>query len=112
MPLRTAQIADLPRIVEIYNAAHSGRPGDHEGRGLHRSRVLAHVRRRGAARAYHRRGAAHLSIRDILAVVFGHNCASLALSRRFGLRDRGRLAQVAELDGIERDLLIVGLRAR
>jgi L-amino acid N-acyltransferase YncA len=111
MPLRNAQIPDSPRIVEIYNAAHSGTVSDRGGRGLHRSRGLVHGRWRGAARACHRRGTAHLPVRDILAFVFGRNCASLALFCPLRLRNRGTLAQVAELGGIERDLLILGLRA-
>jgi phosphinothricin acetyltransferase len=42
--------------------------------------------------------------------VFGHNEASLALFESFGFRRWGDLARVAELDGIERDLVILGLR--
>ena len=60
--------------------------------------------------AYAIAAAPRLSIRTILAFVFGHNSASLALFRRFGFRDWGKLPQVAELDGVERDLLVLGLR--
>ena len=65
----------------------------------------------GAALLAHAIAAApRLSIRTMLAFVFGHNAASLALFRRFGFQDWGKLPQVAELDGVERDLLILGLK--
>jgi L-amino acid N-acyltransferase YncA len=51
-----------------------------------------------------------LGLRTLLAFVFGHNAASLALFRSAGFHDWGRLPQVAELDGIERDLVILGAR--
>ncbi len=69
--------------------------------------------RRGIARALlaHAIGAAPaLGIATVLAFVFGHNAASLALFRRAGFDDWGRLPGVAELDGIERDLVILGRR--
>ncbi|HEV3106103.1 MAG TPA: GNAT family N-acetyltransferase [Trinickia sp.] len=51
-----------------------------------------------------------LGIDTVLGFIFGHNMASLALFRRFGFEDWGRLPRVAVLDGIERDLVIVGRR--
>jgi L-amino acid N-acyltransferase YncA len=60
--------------------------------------------------AYAIAAAPRLSIRTILAFVFAHNGPSLALVRRIGFRDWGTLPRVAELDGIERDLRVVGLR--
>ncbi len=69
--------------------------------------------RRGLARALlaHATGAAPaLGIATLLAFVFGHNEASLSLFRAAGFADWGRLPRVAELDGVERDLVILGKR--
>ena len=51
-----------------------------------------------------------LAVHTLLALIFGHNAASLALFERFGFGHWGRLPQVASLDGIGRDLLILGKR--
>ncbi|WP_206998417.1 GNAT family N-acetyltransferase [Trinickia mobilis] len=51
-----------------------------------------------------------LGIDTVLGFIFGHNAPSLALFRRFGFDDWGRLPRVAVLDGVERDLVIVGRR--
>lgn len=39
--------------------------------------------------------------------MFGHNDPSLGLLKKFGFKEWGMLPGVAELDGIERDLVIV-----
>ena len=49
-------------------------------------------------------------IETILAFVFGHNAPSVALFRQAGFSEWGRLPRVAELDQVERDLLILGRR--
>ena len=75
--------------------------------------VSPEARRRGVARALlsHAIAAAPaLGIATLLAFVFGHNDASLALFRQAGFADWGVLPKIAELDGIERDLLILGRR--
>jgi L-amino acid N-acyltransferase YncA len=54
--------------------------------------------------------APRLRIDTVLGFIFGHNEPSLALFRRFGFDDWGRLPRVAVLDGVERDLVIVGRR--
>lgn len=51
-----------------------------------------------------------LGIRTLLAFVFGHNAPSIALFERFGFARWGLLPGVAELDGVERDLAVLGLR--
>ncbi len=51
-----------------------------------------------------------LRIANLLAFVFSHNEPSVALFRRHGFAGWGRLPRVAELDGVERDLLILGRR--
>ena len=71
------------------------------------------LRRRGLATSLLRHAigeAPRLRIRTLLAFVFAHNAPSVALFRRFGFADWGRLPRVAELDGVERDLAILGLR--
>jgi phosphinothricin acetyltransferase len=51
-----------------------------------------------------------LGIDTLLGFIFGHNAASLALFRRFGFEEWGKLPRVAVLDGVERDLVILGRR--
>ena len=49
-----------------------------------------------------------LGLKTLLGFIFGHNDASLALFESFAFERWGLLPHVAELDGIERDLVIVG----
>ena len=51
-----------------------------------------------------------LGLNTLLGFVFGHNEPSLALLRKFGFEAWGHLPKVAVLDGIERDLVITGIR--
>ncbi|MHB8380782.1 MAG: GNAT family N-acetyltransferase [Candidatus Binataceae bacterium] len=51
-----------------------------------------------------------LGLRTLLAFIFGHNDPSIALFRSFGFETWANLPAVAALDGIERDLLILGRR--
>ena len=51
-----------------------------------------------------------LRIRTVLALVFAHNSPSIALFEAAGFAAWGRLPRVAELDGIERDVAILGRR--
>ncbi|WP_118181251.1 GNAT family N-acetyltransferase [Paraburkholderia phosphatilytica] len=51
-----------------------------------------------------------LGIDTVLGFIFGHNVASLRLFRSFGFADWGTLPRVAVLDGVERDLVILGRR--
>jgi L-amino acid N-acyltransferase YncA len=51
-----------------------------------------------------------LSIRNLVGFVFAHNEPSLALLRKYQFETWGHLPRVAELDGIERDLIIIGRR--
>ena len=74
------------------------------------------------APTHHRRGIARdlmrlaisrspdLELRTLLGFIFGHNEPSLRLFESFGFNRLGVLPRVAELDGIERDLVIVGRR--
>jgi L-amino acid N-acyltransferase YncA len=51
-----------------------------------------------------------LGIDTVLGFVFGHNEPSLRLFRGFGFSPWGTLPRVAVLDGVERDLVILGRR--
>lgn len=51
-----------------------------------------------------------LGIKTLLAFVFAHNVPSLRLFERAGFVRWGLLPRVAELDGIERDVVILGFR--
>lgn len=51
-----------------------------------------------------------LGVNTLLGFVFGHNEPSLGLLRKYGFESWGHLPRVAVLDGIERDLVILGLR--
>lgn len=50
----------------------------------------------------------HLGLTTLLGFVFGHNEPSLKLLRKYGFEQYGFLPRVAVLDGVERDLVIMG----
>ena len=54
--------------------------------------------------------APHLGVSTLLGFIFGHNEPSLVLFERFGFSKWGVLPRVARLDGVERDLVIMGRR--
>jgi L-amino acid N-acyltransferase YncA len=54
--------------------------------------------------------APELGIESILGFVFSHNHPSLRLFDRLGFTTWGHLPRVARLDGVDRDLIIVGRR--
>lgn len=51
-----------------------------------------------------------LGLKTLVSFIFAHNYPSLKLFETFGFKPWGNLPNVAELDGIERDLVIMGLR--
>ena len=51
---------------------------------------------------------AELKIKTLLGFIFGHNQPSLNLFYSFGFENWAHLPAIAELDGIDRDLIIVG----
>jgi L-amino acid N-acyltransferase YncA len=51
-----------------------------------------------------------LNILNIVGLVFGHNEPSIALLKKFDFKQWGFLPRVAIMDGIERDLVIMGRR--
>jgi phosphinothricin acetyltransferase len=54
--------------------------------------------------------APQFGLKTLLGFIFGHNEPSLRLFEVFGFQRWGALPRVAELDGVERDLIIVGRR--
>jgi L-amino acid N-acyltransferase YncA len=75
--------------------------------------VAPEHQRRGVALALMTRALAEaprLGLRTLLGFVFGHNAPSLTLFERLGFERWALLPRVAELDGVERDLVIVGRR--
>ncbi|MBW4446210.1 MAG: GNAT family N-acetyltransferase [Spirirestis rafaelensis WJT71-NPBG6] len=76
------------------------------------------------ASAYHQRGLGRqllaqaiqqspsLGLNTLLGLIFAHNQPSLKLFEKFSFQSWGYLPKVAELDGIERDLVIMGLRIK
>jgi phosphinothricin acetyltransferase len=77
--------------VGLYTAPGARRQG-------HGRRLLAHALATAPT----------LGITRLLAFTFAHNAPSLALFRSFGFADWGRLPGVAKLDGMRRDVLILG----
>ncbi|MEO8598258.1 MAG: N-acetyltransferase family protein [bacterium] len=54
--------------------------------------------------------ASEIGVHTLLGFVFGHNLASLKLFDNFGFARWALLPRVATLDGVERDLIILGKR--
>ena len=72
---------------------------DSQRRGHARSLVEGAIRR-----------APDFRLKTLLGFIFGHNEPSLALFRGFGFEKWAHLPRVAEIDVVERDLLILGRR--
>lgn len=53
---------------------------------------------------------AEFSVNNLLGFIFGHNEPSLKLFYNFGFEKWAHLPKVANMDGIERDLIILGKR--
>ncbi len=51
-----------------------------------------------------------LGLKTLVGFIFAHNQPSLQLLQSMGFQNWGYLPQVAELDGVERDLVILGRR--
>jgi phosphinothricin acetyltransferase len=54
--------------------------------------------------------APQIQVHTLLGFIFGHNKPSLGLFERFGFETWANFPRVAKLDGIERDLIILGKR--
>lgn len=64
----------------------------------------------GALLAHALREAPGLGIATVLAFIFDHNAPSIALYEGFGFARWGLLPRVCEMDGVERDVAILGRR--
>jgi L-amino acid N-acyltransferase YncA len=51
-----------------------------------------------------------IKVHTLLGFIFGHNVPSLALFRKYGFETWANFPRVANLDGVERDLIILGKR--
>ncbi len=51
-----------------------------------------------------------IGVNTLVGFIFAHNSPSLRLFEKYGFEKWGVLPQVAELDGVRRDLVIVGRR--
>jgi L-amino acid N-acyltransferase YncA len=72
---------------------------DYRGKGVGR-RLVEEAIRRGP----------ELGLKTLTAGAFAHNDASVGLFERMGFRKWAHFPSVAELDGVERDLIVLGLR--
>ena len=75
--------------------------------------VSEKYRRRGIGRrllAEAIRSAPTLGLRTLIGDIFAHNWPSLKLFEEFGFERWAYYPGVAELDGVERDLVVMGLR--
>jgi phosphinothricin acetyltransferase len=73
--------------------------------------VASAAQRRGVATAllrYMLADAPDRGVKTLLGLVFRHNEPSLALFRRFAFETWGTLPRVAVIDGVRRDLVILG----
>lgn len=52
--------------------------------------------------------APRFGVQTLLGFIFGHNAPSLKLFERFGFNSWAHLPEVASLDGVARDLIILG----
>jgi L-amino acid N-acyltransferase YncA len=161
LTFRDATVADLPVVVDIYNATIPGRDvtadlepvsvesrlawfaahdahrrplwvvetpdgvigwlsfSDFYGRPAYGASVevsiylAASARGQGLGRTLLERAIARApdyGVKTLLGFIFGHNLPSLGLFEKHGFERWGNLPRVAVLDGVERDLVIVGLR--
>ncbi len=84
---------DGTAMVAIYLAE------SHRGRGLGRALLTTIIAR-----------APSLGLHSLIGYIFGHNEPSLRLFTSFGFERWGHLPRIAILDGVARDLIIVGRR--
>ncbi|WP_273124767.1 GNAT family N-acetyltransferase [Bacillus weihaiensis] len=52
----------------------------------------------------------NLKIKTLLAFVFGHNIPSISLFKKYEFNEWAHLPKIADMDGVERDLIILGKR--
>jgi L-amino acid N-acyltransferase YncA len=75
--------------------------------------VHEHMRGKGLGRYFLQQAiefAPQVGVHTLLGFIFGHNLPSLKLFEGFGFERWAHMPRVATLDGVERDLIIVGKR--
>ena len=123
MTIRDATEADLPAIVAIYNSIIPGRmvtadlePATvpaYDGTAMIALYVAENHRRTGLGRQLLTRAIAHapqLGLHTLLGYIFAHNEPSLRFFAAFGFERWAHLPGIARLDGVARDLVILGKR--
>lgn len=85
--------AAYQRTVELSIYIHP----DYQGQGIGKKLL---------AEAIHH--SPNFGIKALVALIFAHNQPSLKLFQCFGFQQWGYLPQIADLDGLERDLIIMG----
>ncbi len=73
------------------------------------------VRRTGIGSTLLRRAieyAPEMGVKTLMGFIFAHNEPSLRLFKKFGFTQWGYYPKIADLDGVERDLIIMGLRIK
>jgi L-amino acid N-acyltransferase YncA len=92
-PFRKRPAYHATAEISVYVAA------DHRRKGIGR-KLLARAINRAPA----------LGLKSLTGGIFGHNAPSIKLFEGFGFERWAFYPRVAELDGIERDLVVLGLR--
>ncbi len=128
MSIRHAVEYDLPRIVEIYNAAIPTRSSTADTETVsvasRKAWFFRHEPDRRPLLVYEQQGrligkrllqkaeelAPALGLRSLVGYVFAHNTRSMRLLSALGYQEWGRLPDIAEMDGKEYTLCIMGKR--
>jgi L-amino acid N-acyltransferase YncA len=110
-PLWVAQDGDIIAGWLSYSSFY-GRPAYHATCEVSIYLAPEHRRRGLGARLLQRciEHAPRIGVTTLLGLVFGHNDPSLRLFEKMGFSRWGHLPRIAVLDGVERDLVIVGRR--
>ncbi len=75
--------------------------------------VAEHMRGQGLGRYFMEQAIVHapqIQVHTLVGLIFAHNLPSLKLFETFGFERWAHMPRVAMLDGVERDLVIVGKR--
>jgi L-amino acid N-acyltransferase YncA len=112
-PLWVIHAADDPRVLGWMSYSNFyGRPA-YAGTSELSIYLAEAARGQGIGRYCLEQAIAHapaIAVHTLLGFIFGHNVPSLALFKKFGFETWAHLPGVATLDGIERDLIILGKR--
>lgn len=112
-PIWVAYSAEAPERVTGYLSFGDFLNGRAGYRATAELAIYLHPEHRGHGQGDHLlgeavRAAPDLGIRNLAATILAHNEPSIRLFRSHGFRDWGRFPAVAELDGVERDVVMLG----